>query len=223
MMKDFICFNDGSIHNNILSKYTGNDKNVVIPDCFEMLEFDSFKNNKNIESVEIPESVKIIKSGAFEGCVNIKSVIIPGGLYGIAPNTFGDAETTANFLLTNPNYENRNGFIINKTNNVLLFVLDDSEDTYSIPEGLIMVGPYAFSYCTELKEIAIPEGIEHIGMASFFFCNNLKKISFPKTLKSIGAAAFSGCWNLKGAAISEGVDIDVSNAGIFETDDSEGE
>mgnify|MGYP003321108706 CR=1 FL=1 len=31
MMKDFICFNDGSIHNNILSKYAGNDKNVVIP------------------------------------------------------------------------------------------------------------------------------------------------------------------------------------------------
>ena len=126
MMKDFVCFasyNDGKVHSDILEKYPGTEKSVVIPDCFTMIEFEAFQNNRTIESVEIPESVQLIKGEAFEGCSNLKSVKLPGNLYGICPQAFGDSKTTAEFLLENPNYVEQDGFIINKSNNTLLLRL----------------------------------------------------------------------------------------------------
>lgn len=216
--KDFIYFNSrGSIETEILCRYSGTEKNVVIPDNVKMIEFDCFENNKTIESVEIPESVELIKSSAFAGCTNLKSVKIPDALYGIAPDCFGDAETTAKFLLANPNYEEQGGLIINKITKTVLFALDDSKDGYEIPEGTKNIGAYAFCGCNELKEIKIPEGVEAICIMAFFMCEKLTKIQFPESLKVIAKAAFVHCSSLKDFTLPENAEIaETGNWILFE-------
>jgi len=216
-LNDFVCFKDGDVvKESFLSEYTGNSKDVEIPESFELIEFDCFRDNTNIESVVIPESVKVIKSNAFSGCTNLKSVKIPGDLYGVSPDAFGDAQTTAKILKTNPNYIEKNNLIINKSNNSLLFAVDTSKETYSIPEVITSIGLNAFCNCANLKEITIPESVEYIGMMCFFYCTSLTKVVFPKELKSIEGAAFSFCDNLKDFTIGEGVAIsELGNEVLF--------
>lgn len=218
--KDFVYFTDyDENENRIIKHYVGNDIHVIIPENVQMIEFECFENNKNIESVEIPESVVLIKNGAFAGCTNLKSVKIPDNLMGIGPDVFGDAENTAKFLLSNPNYEEINGLIVNKSNKTVLFALDDTKESYTIPEGYLYIGHNAFMGCSELKEITIPEPVEYIGMMAFFMCEKLTKINFPKTLKIIDKAAFVHCNSLKDVCLPEAVEVEIANECLFENQD----
>lgn len=215
--KDFVYFTDyDKNERSIIKGYIGNEKHVIIPENVQMIEFECFTNKKNIESVEIPESVELIKNGAFSGCTNLKSVKIPDNLRGIGADTFGDAESTAKYLLENPNYEEINGFIVNKTNKTILFALDYTKESYTIPEGYLSIGAYAFMGCTELKEISIPEPIQNISIMAFFLCEKLTRIIFPKTLKIIDKAAFVHCNNLKNVSLPEGVEVEFANDCLFE-------
>lgn len=69
--------NDFVINKGLLKKYTGKDKNIIIPDGIEIIGGNSFINNKKIESVIIPDGVKEIRRAAFSGCINLKSVVLP--------------------------------------------------------------------------------------------------------------------------------------------------
>ncbi len=207
-IKGFVCYEDeDGINESVLYFYNGESKDVVIPSQFEVIDMGCFQGDSRIESVEIPESVKFIKSEAFDHCPNLKSVKIPGNLYGISPDTFGDSVTTAGILKSNPNYIEKNGFIINKSNNSLLFVLDNSKESYSIPEGVEYIGYSCFLGCENLREISIPESVHYIESMGFFGCKNLKKVDFPKGLKYIAGAAFALCENLQEFSLPEGVDV----------------
>lgn len=67
-MSDFV------ISNNALLKYTGNEKDVVIPDGVIDVVDMAFKDNYTIEAVFIPASVHSVGRGAFTGCKNLKVV-----------------------------------------------------------------------------------------------------------------------------------------------------
>lgn len=47
---------------NILIKYNGHDKNVVIPNGITSIGMEAFKDNNVLETVSIPESVEEIIS-----------------------------------------------------------------------------------------------------------------------------------------------------------------
>lgn len=207
-MKGFVCYEDeNGINENVLYYYDGDSKDVKIPSQFNVIEMGCFQGNDKMESLEIPESVNFIKSQAFAECPNLKSVKVSGNLYGISPDSFGDSVTTAQILKSNPNYVEKDGFIINKSNNSLLFVLDNSKESYSIPEGIKLIGHCCFYGCENLKEISIPESVQFIESMGFFGCRNLKKVDFPKGMKYIAGAAFSLCDNLKEFSLPEGVDV----------------
>lgn len=208
-MKDFVCFvdSDGKVKENFLSDYCGKSKNVVIPSQFEILEMSCFDGNSQIESVEIPESVLMIKAFAFQDCSNLNTVKIPGNLYSVSPKAFGDVQTTARILMTNPNYIEKDGFIINSSNNSLLFGLDNTKESLSVPDGIKYIGLEAFAGFENLKEISIPDSVICFEMMSFFFCRHLEKINFPKNLKKIAAAAFVKCDKLQEISISENTEI----------------
>ena len=68
------------------------------------------------------------------------------------------------------------------------------------------IGSKAF-YARSMEELEIPEGIEIIGSYAFFACDELKTINFPKTLTIIKEYAFERCDSLKKIEISESVEI----------------
>ncbi|MED9969999.1 MAG: leucine-rich repeat domain-containing protein, partial [Ruminococcus sp.] len=76
-----------------ITGYTGNSKDVVIPD--KILDKDvtsiskwAFANNTKIESVVIPDSITAIAKGAFYNCTELKTVTMGGNVTEIGANAF---------------------------------------------------------------------------------------------------------------------------------------
>ncbi len=77
----------------IITKYNGNEANVVIPSEIEgypvnEIGFYCFEANYNLESVILPESVTIIGEGAFMDCASLSQINIPAGLQEIQRGAF---------------------------------------------------------------------------------------------------------------------------------------
>ena len=63
---------------------------------------------------------------------------------------------------------------------------------FSLPEGLKMIGGWAFNECAGLTAVIIPDGTESIGEGAFRLCDNLAKIYIPESVSDINDYAFAG-------------------------------
>ena len=81
--------------------------------------------------------------------------------------------------------------------------LTDKE--YTIPDGVTVIGEYAFSNCGNLTTVTIPDGAKEIGTAAFVFCAGLVKITIPESVTTIGRIAFADCRRLAEVKIPHGV------------------
>lgn len=75
---------------------------------------------------------------------------------------------------------------------------DQSAETVEIPAeigGTTVrdIGDYAFSGCSDLKEIIIPDSVQHIKDQAFAYCTALEAVTLPARLRTIGFNAFHGC------------------------------
>lgn len=62
-----------------------------------------------------------------------------------------------------------------------------------IPEGVVVIGPYAFSCCDMLESILIPYSVTTIDIGAFWGCEKLKEVYLPNSVTTIKAGAFGGC------------------------------
>lgn len=75
----------------------------------------------------------------------------------------------------------------------------------TLPEGIIIIGEEAFSFCQSLTSIRLPETLINIGFRAFYFCTSLKSILLPGSLKQIDMALFASCHNLTSVTLGEGI------------------
>lgn len=66
-----------------------------------------------------------------------------------------------------------------------------------IPDGVFIIGPYAFYGCTNLCEINIPPSMLLIDESAFSGCTSLCEIDIPLSVLTIGNYAFENCTSLK--------------------------
>lgn len=63
--------------------------------------------------------------------------------------------------------------------------------TVTLPDGLEIIGDYAFSGCGMLQNITLPESVEIIGANAFSGCTKLSQLNLPAGITGIGASAFA--------------------------------
>jgi len=66
----------------------------------------------------------------------------------------------------------------------------------TLPDGLVGIGNYAFSYCTSLASITFPGTVLMIGKGSFQNCDALTSVNLNNVGAMIGDYAFGDCDNL---------------------------
>ncbi len=75
----------------------------------------------------------------------------------------------------------------------------------TLPEGLKVIGSYAFNHCYALKDINIPNSVTDIGDHAFYWCNTLSSIAIPNGVTTIAAYTFSECYRLVSVTIPNSV------------------
>ena len=169
---------DCEISSDMLIKYNGSAKDIILPDGISIINIAAFKFNENITSVVIPEGVECISGGAFSCCSNLKSVTLPSTLRQIKVSAFFDTALTS--IVIPEGIE---------TIEAHVFSYCDRLESVTLPDTLREIGLTSF-YNTALKSIVIPEKCERIGEECFGSCEKLKDIYVPRSVRNIGNDAF---------------------------------
>ena len=206
---------------------------VTIPDGVETIAPCAFQDCVNIKKVIMPDTVKVICHWAFnwaeslteinisENCeaiypfafanTGLKEIYIPAATINIENSAFGMKCYLEKITVdpNNPVYYVENGILRSDTVlNKYLYGRDES--SYTIPEGIISIGQYAFEDATNLKNITLPTTLESIWPGAFQGCAGLTHITIPDGTTTIMDYAFGNCDMLASIIIPESVTtIDV--------------
>lgn len=169
-----------------------------------------FECNQKITSITLPNSIEFISDGAFAFCKNLKTVKISKSIRNIAYNAFRGCLSLNSIIVDEDNtvYDSRtncNAIILTDKN----LLLAGSNNTI-IPDGIKIIGAFAFSGRKELTKIKIPDSVEKIDALAFSHCIGLTSIEIPSSVTSIEGGAFEGCTRLTSIKFPETVNITVS-------------
>ena len=206
-----------SIDGNLYSKETSSlvayaigktDKEFSIPEGIKSVEKDAFGGNIKLQTLYIPKSLTSIDSSAYKSLNRLKSIEVA-------------AENEA--------YKSENGNLLSADGKTFFLYAKNNTDTeFSIPEGVTVVGKYAFAdaknltvinipssvttiedgafeYCSKLAGIIIPDSVTSIGNSAFWNCQSLTSVSLSKNVTTIGESAFNGCRKLESITIPNSV------------------
>ncbi len=181
-----------------LSRYTGSDENVYIPEDL---------------------GIEQIGSGAFTG-TNVTKVVVPTGVTSLANSAFSEADmltsvTLPSTLTTIDNYAfkdcvNLKSAVIPGSVNKLgagIFQGCINLESVTIQEGTTIIDEAAFSSCSRLKNISLPSTIKIIKSGAFRDCDSLTSFTIPDNVTTLGGSIFVGCDNLTSVVVPKSVTV----------------
>lgn len=202
-----------------ITKYSGTDADVIIPDTFEgksviSLAAHSFSNNSTIISVTVGANVQKIGSYAFYSCSKLAKVVVPASVIDIDSNAFGyDNQikifgTPGSFVQTYAETNHLNFVNIMAKKSGDFYYENDTVD------GSIGVRILTYEGKSAVLNLNTIEGknIITIGKGAFFNNQTLESLSLGKQIKIIEDNAFSSCSSLKNVTFAEGLKSLGSNA-----------
>ena len=170
--KGFVFSEDSVTGMKCLSRYSGSETELVIPDQFSTIGDQAFRGYTELVSVTFDEnsSIRHIEESAFMGCVNLTSITIPDSVISIDEYAFSDC-TNLHFN----EYENAY-YLGNEKNPYHALIMAKSEHITScnIHPDTKIIAACAFEECKALKNITLPNGIIDIGQSAFSDCENLR-------------------------------------------------
>ncbi len=203
---------------------------VTIPISLTSIEQSVFSNCTNLTSVTIPNSVTSIRGSAFSGCASLTNIMIPNGVTSIGDSAFSGCTGLTSVMIPrsvisignlafrsctalkavevdslNSAYLSVDGILFDKAQSMLIVHPATKVGTYTIPDGVTIIGDGAFSGCTGLTSVTIPNSVTSIGVVAFLNCTGLTSVTIPSSVTSIGVSAFNGCTGLTSATLPNGV------------------
>lgn len=136
---------------------------IVIPSTYNgypvrRIYSSAFSGNaaKNITSITIPDSITEIDSDAFQHCSSLVNIKVSKD---------------------NPNFKSINGNLYSKDGTTLLqYAPGKTNTSFSIFDGVVSIGKYAFLNCKNLTSLVIPDSVTSVGNYALSGCNSLTNI-----------------------------------------------
>ena len=177
---------------------------LTLPDSLTEIGHAAFASCLSLEKLELPETLKVLGENAFSFCDKLSSVFIPASVVEIGSSPFAgcDSLIAINVDDNNPNYDSLDGLLYTK-NLEKLIQFPAGLSSVNLPEGLIKIGPSAFSYFNNLREITLPSSVKEIGSSAFVKCEALQTVNLPPSLEFIDSYVFYSCDSLKSIVIPQ--------------------
>lgn len=183
---------------------------VSLPDGITSLELGVFRDCDSLENITLPDSLTTIKCWAFEECNSLKILTIPAGVREIDPRMWDSSGveklTVDERNSTFDSRENCNAIIETRTNTLVRASVGsvDGLAEMSVPNGVTVLGDYAFSHC-DARTISLPESVVEIGSSAFEFCRKLESVNIPNGVSEIKDHTFRCCDALTNIMIPKSV------------------
>lgn len=81
--------------------------------------------------------------------------------------------------------------VVIEGNTLVSYPQDRMDAHYTVPEGVEIIGEYAFCGNEWLVHVTLPESVRVIEEGAFCDCYNLHRVNMPSRLESLGAIAFA--------------------------------
>lgn len=162
----------------------------------------AFRGNSNIiafTELRYFTGLTSIPGWAFSECFNLWEIIIPDGVTSIGDAAFNRCSGLKEFKGKFASVDGRCLVVDEKLISFAQYGLTE----YTIPDGVMSIGDYAFSDCDSLTSVTIPDSVTSIGYRAFSYCDSLTSITIPDSVTSIGDYAFSGCNSLTSVYITD--------------------
>ena len=132
---------DFQIEDGVLIRYTGKDKDVVIPDGVTRIGAKAFFSCRSLTSITIPDSMTSIGDSAFYECKSLTSITIPDSVTSIGRYAFYGCTSLTSITIpdsvTSIGYE--------------AFCGCKSLTSITIPNRVTWIGKYVFYGCQNIK------------------------------------------------------------------------
>ena len=144
----------------------------------------------SIELNGVEYKVTSIGEFAFSSCSGLTSIDIPNSVTSIGNNVLSGCDGIKNAVIAN---------------DMFVFLPEDYNGHYSIPDNIIKIVGGAFFRCTGLTSVDIPSSIKSIEQYTFSGCSGLTSINIPTSVTSIGFNAFRDCTGITSVNIPNSI------------------
>jgi hypothetical protein len=159
---------DLEIVNGIVTGYTGDETDIILPAGITAIGEDAFQFT-SLQSVVIPEGVTEIGKNAFYSCDELTHISLPNSLKKLGNSVFYGCKELKNVDLPDG-----------------LTDIGDSAfresglEEVRIPSSCTVIQGWTFNECSELSRVILHEDIKRIGQFAFESCPELKGIVVPQ-------------------------------------------
>ena len=188
---------------------------VSIPNGVTSIGDEAFCNCTNLAKVSLPDSVTSIGKSAFSHCSYLTGVVIGNGVDSIGEYAFEGCYRLSVITVgkNNENYKSIDGNLYTKDEKTLVqYAAGKKDESFKIPQGVVMIGPSAFGYCKNLVNVTIPNSVNTIGSYAFNNCEKITYVNLPYSVTKIEWMAFCECTKLSSIIIPSGVTYVGANA-----------
>ena len=139
--------------NGVLTKYTGSDAVVTVPDGVTAIGKEAFYAKSAITELHLPTGITLIGDSAFQNCTGLTELQLPTGITSIGDSAFRSCTGLTEIVVPDSV----------ETIGDNAFYDCSGLTSLRLSQGLKTLGTNVFLRCNSLTEIEIPAGVENVG------------------------------------------------------------
>ena len=149
----------------------------TIPENVRTIGWFAFSYCAGLTTVVLPDAVETIYNNAFSDCDEVISVTIGRGLSFIGAYAFLDDHKLESFQVSENNryFSTIDGVLCNKAKTKIVYYPYAKGSTYTIPDGIVVIGEDAFAF-SSLTSITMGPQLYKIEQYAFSKCNALSSV-----------------------------------------------